>query len=96
MNFTVLWLFAKVFSTKFGDVATFGAAQVSNPHKFFFHEIVIFTDSRKVFSLKSFLLYSTAQMKEALTAYLTLCLSMLTVCTYSVHVCFQTCMNENT
>ena len=36
VNFTVLWLFAKVFSTKFGDVATFGAAQVSNPHKFFF------------------------------------------------------------
>ena len=31
MNFEVLWLFAKVFSAKFGDVASFGMAQVSNP-----------------------------------------------------------------
>ena len=29
-NFTVLWLFAKVFSAKFGGVASLGAAQVSN------------------------------------------------------------------
>ena len=27
----VLWLFAKVFSTKFGSVASFGAAKASNP-----------------------------------------------------------------
>ena len=33
-NFAVLWLFAKVFSTKFGDVASFGAAEVSNLRKF--------------------------------------------------------------
>jgi len=31
MNFTVLWLFAKVFSTKFGGIAPFGAAKVGNP-----------------------------------------------------------------
>ena len=30
-NFLVLWLFAKVFSAKFGVVAPFGAAQASNP-----------------------------------------------------------------
>ena len=34
MNFMVLWLFAKVFSTKFGGMASFGAAKVSNPQKF--------------------------------------------------------------
>ena len=34
MNFTVLWLFAKVFSTKFGGMASFGAAKVSSPQKF--------------------------------------------------------------
>ena len=33
-NFTVLWLFAKVFSTKFGGVVSFGAAQANNPRKF--------------------------------------------------------------
>ena len=30
MNFVVLWLFAKVFSTKFGGVTSFGVAKVSN------------------------------------------------------------------
>ena len=35
VNFVVLWLFLKVFSAKFGGVASFGAAQVSNPRKFF-------------------------------------------------------------
>ena len=30
VNFTVLWLFAKVFSVKFGGMASFGMAQVSN------------------------------------------------------------------
>ena len=34
MNFTVLWLFVKVFSTKFGGVVSFGAAKVSNLRKF--------------------------------------------------------------
>ena len=43
MNFAVLWLFAKVFSTKFGGMASFGAAKASNPWKFspwksYFHE----------------------------------------------------------
>ena len=30
-NFVVLWLFAKIFSAKFGGVASFGATQASNP-----------------------------------------------------------------
>ena len=33
-NFTVLWRFAKVFSAEFGGVASFGAAETSNPRKF--------------------------------------------------------------
>ena len=32
-NFVVLCLFAKVFSAKFGGVASFGVAQASNPRK---------------------------------------------------------------
>ena len=34
MNFTVLWLFVKVFSTKFGGMVSFGVAKVSNLRKF--------------------------------------------------------------
>ena len=34
MNFVVLWLFAKVFSAKFGGMAFFGAGQASNLRKF--------------------------------------------------------------
>ena len=33
-NLTVLWLFTKVFSAKFGGVMSFGTAKVSNPRKF--------------------------------------------------------------
>ena len=33
-NFTVLWLFAKVFSVKFGSVVSFGAAKASYLRKF--------------------------------------------------------------
>ena len=33
-NFTVLWLFAKVFSPKFGGMASFGTAKASNQQKF--------------------------------------------------------------
>ena len=50
-NFAVLWLFGKVFSEKFGSVASFGTAKVSNPE--YFHQFA------KVFSLESFPLYST-------------------------------------
>ena len=32
--FAVLWLFVKVFSTKFGGVVSFGTAKASNPRKF--------------------------------------------------------------
>ena len=34
MNSTVLWLFVKVFSAKFGNKMFFGAAKLSNPQKF--------------------------------------------------------------
>ena len=34
VNFAVLWLSAKVFSAKFGGVASFGAAQASNLRNF--------------------------------------------------------------
>ena len=34
VNFTVLWLFAKVFSAKFGGMVSFGTAWASNPRKF--------------------------------------------------------------
>ena len=33
-NFTVLWLFVKVFSAKFGSVTSFGVANASNIRKF--------------------------------------------------------------
>ena len=38
-NFVVLWLFAKVFSAKFGGVVSFGAARASNPRKSSFSPI---------------------------------------------------------
>ena len=31
MNFAVLWLFVKVFSTKLGSMGSFGAVKVNNP-----------------------------------------------------------------
>ena len=34
VNFAVLWLFAKLFSAKFGGMASVGAAKGSNPQKF--------------------------------------------------------------
>ena len=71
-NFAVLWPFMKVFSVKFGNMASFGAAQASNlrkfsPQKLYFLPICesflcknyIFYQFAKVFSLKSFLLYGT-------------------------------------
>ena len=42
-----LWLFAKVFSGKFGGVASFGAAKRSNLRKFSPQKIVFFTNSQK-------------------------------------------------
>ena len=33
-EFAVLWLFTKVFSAKFGGMASFGAAKVNNLRKF--------------------------------------------------------------
>ena len=52
-NFTVLWLFAKDFSAKFGGVASFGVAKASNLQKFFSVKICIFQRFTKVFSLKT-------------------------------------------
>ena len=45
VNFAVLWLFAKVFSVKFGGVASFGTVKASNLRKFslrksYFHQFV--------------------------------------------------------
>ena len=45
--------FAKVFSTKFGDVASFGAAEASNLRKFL-HKNRIFHQFAKVFFFESF------------------------------------------
>ena len=53
-NSVVLWLFTKVFFAKFGGVASLAVAKESNPRKFF----RIFNQFAKVFSLKSFPLYS--------------------------------------
>ena len=52
VNFAVLWLFTKVFFTKFGSVASFDVAKASNllkfsPQKSYFHQVV------QVFSLES-------------------------------------------
>ena len=47
-NFAVLWLFAKVFSTKFGGMASFGVAQVSNQRKFYPRKLY-FSPIRKSF-----------------------------------------------
>ena len=57
-NYTVLWLFAKVFSAKFGDMVSFGTAKTSDLPKFslwksYFHQFT------KVFSLKSFPIYGS-------------------------------------
>ena len=57
VNFVVLWLFAKVFSAKFGGVAYFGVAKASNLRKKFLSENCIFLPIREIFSLESFPLY---------------------------------------
>ena len=70
-NFVVLWLFTKVFSAKFGGVASFAVAIESNLRKFFFRIFKQFTKvfSSKVFSLESLPLYSIlhslAERKES-------------------------------
>ena len=55
MNFAVLWLFAKVFSEKFGGVAPL----VLQKRAIRESENCIFHQFAKVFSLKSFPLYSS-------------------------------------
>ena len=57
-NFMVLWLFAKVFFAKFGDVTFFGAAKRAI-HKSFLHESRIFHKFAIVFSLENFPLILT-------------------------------------
>ena len=51
-NFIVLWLFAKVFFTKFGDMTLFDTAKTI--HKSFLQESCIFHKFAIVFSLESF------------------------------------------
>ena len=55
-NFVVLWLFAKVFFTKFGGMASVGVAKASNPQKFSLRK-PYFTKFMKVFSLEIFSLH---------------------------------------
>ena len=60
VNFKVLWLFAKVFSVKFGDVASTGSTidcTSEQSAKVFFTKILFSTNSRSVFSRESFPLY---------------------------------------
>ena len=57
-NFAVLWLFAKVFSAKFGGVASFGTGAICES---FLRENCTFHQSSKVFSLESFPLHGTQQ-----------------------------------
>ena len=62
-NSKVLCLFAKVFSTKFGGMVSFGVARVSNSWKFL-RENHIFHQFVKVFSLESFPLYGNSNVIE--------------------------------
>ena len=55
MNFNVLWLLMKNFSTKFGGVASFGST--SEQHTKVSQRKFIFKQFAKVFSLESFPLY---------------------------------------
>ena len=59
-NFTVLWLYTKVFTAKFG--AWHRLAQQKRPiHESFLHEKRIFHQFTKVFSLESFPLYGNLE-----------------------------------
>ena len=55
VNCEVLWLFIKVFSTKFGGMASFGG--ISEHFATAFRENLIFHQFAKAFSLDSFPLY---------------------------------------
>ena len=61
VNCVVLWLFAKVFSTKFWGVASFGTAKASNPWNFSLRNH-LFRQFTEVFSLESFPLYSRCRV----------------------------------
>ena len=41
-SFDVLWLFTRVFSTKFGSVASFGTGTANNPHNLFWQKSFFF------------------------------------------------------
>ena len=45
-NFAFLWLFAKVFSAKFGEMAYVGAAEGSNLQQFSLRKSLFFTNSQ--------------------------------------------------
>ena len=58
-SFDVLWLFTRVFSTKFGSVASFGTGTANNPHNLFWQKSFFFPINSQKFSPAKFLLYGT-------------------------------------
>ena len=78
MNFTVLWLYAKVFSAKFGVWRPL-ARQKQAICESFLHENRIFTNSRKFSPLKIFRYTVSTQI---LTGYMQcVCVTVLTYST---------------
>ena len=58
VNFIILWLVAKVFSAKFGGMASVGVPKLIGAiRESFLHENCIYHQFVKVFSLESFPLY---------------------------------------
>ena len=65
-NFAVLWLFMRVFSTKFGGggVASLGMAKASNLQKFSLRKLYFLTNSQKFLPRKfPVILYTIAQVQ---------------------------------
>ena len=92
MNFAVLWLFAKVFSAKFGGMASFGTVKVSNPWKFSPRKSYS-SPIRKNFFLESFPLYGSTQ--NLLAHMIHECVRLKNpkceFCYGSVNVCIHVC-----
>jgi len=63
-NFTVLWQFAKVFSTKFGGMAFIGTAKGSNPQKFSPRKSI-----HECFLCRKFPLYVTSPSGEPFASF---------------------------
>ena len=75
-NFTLLWLFVKVFSAKFGGVAPTGIAKVSNCesflHKSFLCEKLQFSPIHESFLPQKFLTYGMSQLANIIMHITTL------------------------